>query len=392
MFRLLLAFAGLAVTLCEAQNQTTWVVTSFITEKYTSWSTVKYGSTAVTPIRRSTSLGIVTSYTSEPPASSDKTVTHWETEQVTLPVSTLTLASTTTLSTPLAVTSNGTSTITHWVSPVLATVILPPTACVKDVVSADSDAPDNTLLPAETATEYTGTYSLFPGQVTTTPTSWPTAVTTYMSLTASSRVLTYVGSTVTITSTVTGYNWLSTKTVSENKTYTVAPFRYTNTVYLHTTTTTSSDWQLTYTTKAAPTTCPETPTVTRAAQCAPSNLIAERDGHGAAVQLLPRDWAFPIGFPDTLIGIPGMDASACCQLCLDNPGCAASEWTIEWSGACRLYYYVHGNDTCGGGEKLEYYGDSYAFPRQGSYVQAGCGQLEYYGVKNPFCPTCEVTK
>ncbi|KAI2633030.1 hypothetical protein GGS26DRAFT_64786 [Hypomontagnella submonticulosa] len=382
--RSLLTLATLAVVPSYAQNQTTWVVTSFITEIYSSSSTVKYDSTPVTPVQRSTSLDIVTSYTTEAPSSQDKTVTHWVTEQVTLPVSTYTEAVTTTLSTPLKITSNGTSTIVNWVSPVLATVTLSPTAC------ADSVSPARSTPPSKVVTEYTGTYSPFPGQVTTTPTAWPTAVTTYIHLTVSSRVLTHIGSTVTVTSTATGYNWLSTTTVSTNKTFTVAPFKYTSTVYLHTLTTTSSDYQLAYTTAAA-TACPETPTVTRAAQCAPSNLIAERDNHGAAIQLLPLDWAFPIGFPSTLIGIPGMDASACCQLCLDNEGCAASEWTIEWSGACRLYYYVHGNDTCGADVTLEYYGDSHAFPRQASYVQAGCGQLKYYGVKDPFCPTCEVT-
>ncbi|KAI1410368.1 hypothetical protein F5Y13DRAFT_192550 [Hypoxylon sp. FL1857] len=383
--RLLSVLAALSVASCYAQNQTTWVVTSFITEKYVSSSTVEYGSTLVTPVQRFTSLDIVTSYTHEPPTSKDRTVTQWITEQVTFPVSTYTSAFTTTLSTPLVVTSNGTSTIVSWVSPVRATITLSPTACAESVSPASTS-------PAKIVTEYTGTYSPFPGQVTTTPTAWPTAATTHVSLTASYRVLTYVGSTVTVKSTATGYNWLSTTTISENKTVTVAPFRYTNTVYLNTMTTTSSDWQLAYTTKPAPTACPDTRTVTRAAQCAPTNLIAERDSHGAAVQLLPRDWAFPIGFPSTLIGIPGMDASACCQLCLDNAGCAASEWTIEWSGACRLYYYLHGNDTCGGEATLEYYGDTYAFPRQASFVQAGCGQLKYYGLKNPLCPTCEVTE
>lgn len=384
---LLLAVAALGVTSSYAQNQTTWVMTSFITEKYASHSTVKYGDSAVTPVQRSTTLDIVTSYTNEPPTSSDSTVTRWITEQVTFPVSTYTLASYTTLSTPLSITSNGTSTVVQWVSPAVATVTLSAAAC------ASSKSPDNSTLPTQTVTEYTGTYNPFPGQVTTTPTAWPTAVTTYVTLTASYRVLTHVGSTVTLTSTVTGSNWLSTTTVSKDTTITVAPFRYNSTIYEHTVTTTSSDWHLAYTTKTAPTACPETPTVTRAAQCAPTNLIAERDGHGVAIQWYPRDWSAPIEFfPPSLIGIPDMDASACCQLCLDNPGCAASEWTVEWSGACRLYYYDHGSDTCGAGTSLEYYGDSYAFPRQASYLQAGCGQLKYIGLMDPSCPTCEVTE
>jgi len=393
--RLLLAVAALAPTVFVlGQNQTTWVVTSFITEQYLSWSTVQYDSVAVTPVKRSTSLSIVTLYTSEPPTSSDRTVTHWVTEQLTLPVSTYTSAFYTTLSAPLTVTSNGTSTIVNRVSAALATVTLSPAAACANSGSPTGSSGGAVLVPAKTVTEYTGTYSPFPGQVTTTPTTWPTAVTTYVTLKASYRVLTRVGSTVTATSTVTGYNWLSTTTVSENKTITIVPFRYNSTVYLNTVTATSTEWHLAYTTKAAAvatSSCPETPTVTRAAQCAPTNLIAERDGHGAAVQLLPLDWVFPIEFPPTLIGIPGMDPSACCQLCLDSPGCAASEWTISWSGACRLYYYMHGNDTCGGAVSLEYYGDTYAFPRQASFVQAGCGQLKYHGLMNPSCPSCQVT-
>jgi len=383
----LLAFAAPALDLVHAQKQTTWVVTSFITEKYASWSTIKYDGTPVTPIQRSTSLEIVTSYTSEPPRSSDRTITTWKIEQVTFSVSTYTSAPHTTLSTPRVVTNNGTSTITQWVSPVLATATLSPLACGKNASALSG------LSPARVVTEYTGTYSPFSGQVTATPTAWPSAVTTYVSLTVSYRILTHVGQSTIVTSTATGSNWLSTTTVTDTRTTTVANFRYNSTVYLHTITATSSDWRLAYTTvPATATACPDTPTVTRAAQCAPTNIIAERDGHGAAVQLLPRDWAFPIDFfPPALIGIPAMDASACCQLCLDNPGCAASEWTISWSGACRLYYYIHGNDTCGGGNvTLEYYGDSYAFPRQASFVQEGCGRLRYSGVKNPFCPTCQV--
>lgn len=383
--RLLQAFAALAVAVSAAQNQTTWVVTSFITEEYAHSSTVKYDSTPTTPVSRTTSLTIMTSYTTEGPSSSDSTVTHWITEQVTIPVSTQTPAVYVTLSTPRRVTDNGTSTITSWVSPIRATVTLPAAAC------ANNSLPANNTRVAAAVTEYTGTYTPFPGQVTTTPTVWPTAATTYVNLTASYRVVTQVGTTVTLTSTATGYNWLSTTTLPDTTTITLAGFRYNQTIYQNTVTVTSSDWHLTYATKAAATTaCAETPTVTRAAQCAPSNLIAERDGHGTQIQLLPRDWVFPIEFPDTLIGVPGMDASACCQLCLDNPGCAASEWTISWGGACRLYYYAHGDDTCGADVTLEYYGDSFAFPRQDSYLQAGCGKLKYYGVMDPFCPTCDV--
>jgi len=201
---------------------------------------------------------------------------------------------------------------------------------------------------------------------------------------------------------MTNSNWLSTKTLSTNSTVSVYPYKFLSTSYLNTVTVTSSDWQLAYTTKSAAACSTETatptakapPTVTRALQCAPSNLIAERDGHGVAINRLTGGWAVPIDYNNTLIGIPGMDASACCQLCLDNAGCAASEWTIEWHGACRLYYYGYGNDTCGGAGdagSVEYFGDSWAFPRQENFLQAGCGRLRYRGVWDPSCPTCEVS-
>lgn len=393
---IVLTLAALAVCLCHAQNQTTWVMTTFITEKYESSSTIKYASTPVTPVQRSTKLEIITGYTSEAPTTKDRTVTTWLTEQMTLPLSTYTSVSYTTLSKPLVITSNGTSSVVSWVSPARATVTFTPTACADSLLPANGTRLANSTMTNKAVTQYTGTYSPFSGQVTTTPASWPSAVTTYVNLTVSSRVITQIGSTVTVTSTVTGHNWLSTTTLLTNKTSTVIPFRYNSTSYLTTVTVTSSDWHLAYATAAAPTAptaCAATPTVTRAARCAPTNLISERHGHGAAIQWLPREWAVPLEFfPPALIGITDMDASACCQLCLDNPGCAASEWTVEWEGACRLYYYIPGGDTCGGNATLEYYGDVNAFPRQASFLQVGCGRLRYSGLKDPFCPTCEVNE
>lgn len=393
-YHLLLSLGALCITLCHAQSQTTWVVTNFITAKFETSTTVKYGNSAVTPVKRSSSLKVLTSYTSEPPVSRDSTVTSWVTAQTTLPVSTLTLSHTTTVPHPSVVTNNGTWTSVSMVSPIAATVTLSPAVCAND------PSPSNGTFPAKTATVYTGTYAPFPGQVTTAPPTWPTAAITLTSMTVSYRVLTKVGTQVTVISTVTASNWLSTTTLSTNSTVSIFPFKFLSTSYLHTVTVTSSDWQLAYTTKPAAACSAETaapaaaapPTVTRALQCAPSNLIAERDGHGTAINRLPRDWAVPIDYNNTLIGIPGMDASACCQLCLDNAGCAASEWTIEWHGACRLYYYGYGNDTCGGAGDagtLEYFGDSGAFPRQESFLQAGCGRLRYRGVWNPSCPTCK---
>ncbi|TPX07455.1 uncharacterized protein E0L32_002075 [Thyridium curvatum] len=399
-FKSIFALVALAIVSSFAQNLATWVSTSFITEKYSSWSTIKYGSEAVTPVAKSTSLSITTLYTNEAPTTSDKTVTTWFIGEVTVPTSTYT--PTTILSTPLTVTSNGTSTITKMVSPCLATVTLSPTSCAsskQSLTESTSEAKKASL--SSVVTVYTGTYTPSSGQVMTTPTAWATAVTTYIDITASYRVVTQVGYVVTTTITATGYKYLATGTLSANKTITYAPFKYTSVVYLHTATVTSSDWYLAYTTKAPAASpgasCSESaPTVTRVAPCAPSNLISQRDGHGVAVRFLPRDWRVPVEFfPPALLGIPGMDASACCQLCFDNAGCAASEWSgASTSDGCKLYYYGHGDDTCGVGEgvELEYYADTNSFPGQASYLQLGCGQFKYIGRMNPFCPDCEVTE
>ncbi|KAK0712927.1 hypothetical protein B0T26DRAFT_715702 [Lasiosphaeria miniovina] len=366
----------------------TWFSTVFISEAYASSSTIQYGSTPVTPVPTSTApIVIVTSYIDEPIANRNINQTTWETVLVTVPLTTQPAVLVTTTLQPPTVTLNSTTTETVYTSAIAATVTFAQTTC--------SDGA--TASPTSTTTVYTGGYAPVQGQVTTVRTRFPTALTTYASVTASYRVYTYVGSTVTFTSTVTGTAYLSTTTAG---TQTVGVGvggggRYnTRTKYLSTVIKTRGDYLLAYATRTVGAACGGTvATAARAAQCAPTNLIAERDGRGVAVRLLPDDWTFPIGFPGVVIGIPGMDASACCQLCLDNKHCAASEWTVSWSGACRLYYYNSpGADTNGscGAVPIEYYGDIYALPGQGSYVQSGCGSLKYLGRKNPFCELCDV--
>ncbi|KAL1891482.1 hypothetical protein Sste5346_007573 [Sporothrix stenoceras] len=377
-----LAVVALAA-LGHAQNQTTWVETTFVTENYRSTTTTQYDTTPHSPIIRSTGISHFKVY-SNTTIRKDRSFTHWVTDQVTFPVTTYTAATTTTLSTPLSVRSNGTSTVVSWVSSALATVTFWPANCYN--VGGENGT-------QTTVTKYTGTYSQFSGQITAAPTVFPTAVTTQINVTGTYRVVTSIGSIVTVSSTATGSNWLSTSTVSSNKTVTVAPFRTTGTVYDHTITVTSSDWHLAYTTVYATVLpCGPTRTITRAAQCAPTNLISQRDGHGVGVRCLPRDWVFPIEFfPPKLLGIPDYDASSCCQLCADNPGCAASEWSSSWSTGCMLYYYAHGNDTCGATQPLEYFSDIHTVPDEGSSISNHCGRLTYLGRMDPFCPDCKVT-
>jgi hypothetical protein len=326
--------AAVTFSIVDAQNNTavTWLSTSLISEAYSSSITVKYGNSPVTPVPTSTApIVIVTSYISKPAARKNINWTTWSTVIVTESLEQRWDIVYTT-GTPPTVTVNGTSTDVVWTSPTVATVTFAPTTCIN---SAET--------PKSTVTKYSGEYKPFLGQVTTTKTSWPTAVTFYYFLTASYHVYTFIGSTVTTTSTATGTTYLSTTVVGTKTMDFAAGGRYyTRTRYSNTVTHTSSDHQLAYMTKPVGVVCDTAATaatVTYAARCAPTNLIDERDQRGVEIRLLPKDWSFPLGFPNTVIGVPGLDASACCQLCLDNEGCAISEWTIRWSGACRLYFY-----------------------------------------------------
>ncbi|KAM7218904.1 hypothetical protein V8F06_005784 [Rhypophila decipiens] len=387
------ALAVLSVT--HALNQPspiTWYSTTLISEDFSSSRTIKYGNTAVTPVPTSTApIFLSTLYLSEPTVSRDINRTTWTTVTVIEPSGTSIAMVYTTPLGPPTVTQDVTTT-DIWTSPVVATITLP----------AVTPNCNNAAVPSNvrTVTKYTGEYQPIPGQPTTTKTVWPTAVTTYFMATPSYRVYAYTGSSVTFTSTFTYTAFRLT--ITSTATYAAAGpwgLRYTVTKYRSTATATRSDYQLAYVTPTA--SCISEPekktvvTITRAAQCAPTDLISERDNHGVAIRMLP-DWSFPIGFPNTLIGIPDVDASACCQLCVDNQGCTASEWTTGWNSACRLYYYNNpagkSNETCGqeAGVELEYYGDSYALPGQASFVQVGCGRLKYLGLRNPFCSDCVV--
>jgi hypothetical protein len=364
----LLPLVAFALQLVEAQSQT-WFATSYATEHYTSTTIVNYGSVAVTPVPTSTAFKLVTSYINEPPESRDITETYSVTVTVTEALATeYIVVYDGSLSGHGSTVTSNISTFAVWTSPTLATVTLSTTTCT------------NGVSPLRTETEYTGKYYPVSGQVTTVPTSWPTAVTSVYNNTAVYHRYTYIGTTTRTTATLNIMTYLSTKTLTT--TVPTPTGRYPKTTYLTTVTVTSSDWQLDYITRTVSKACAQTPTVTRAAQCAPTNMISERDGYGVGIQIFPDSWRFPIGFPGEIIGIPGMDAGACCQLCLDNKGCAASEWTagpVDPS-SCRLFYYGYGNSTCGLGAPLKYYASTWDLSRQGSYLQLGCGTFAYMGV------------
>lgn len=104
-------------------------------------------------------------------------------------------------------------------------------------------------------------------------------------------------------------------------------------------------------------------TTTQHLKCAPTNLISEVDGYGIGETQ---------GDSSNTRGLaPGSDPSACCQLCLDTEGCAASEDDPD-AGNCFLWYTA---PSCGlgfkyttGSQKLE--------AGTGFLVQTGCGSIE----------------
>ncbi|EME45366.1 hypothetical protein DOTSEDRAFT_87732 [Dothistroma septosporum NZE10] len=104
-------------------------------------------------------------------------------------------------------------------------------------------------------------------------------------------------------------------------------------------------------------------TTTQHLKCAPTNLISEVNGYG--IGQTGGNSANTRGLA------PGSDASACCQLCVDTEGCAASEDDPD-AANCFLWYT---EPTCGlgfqysdGGQRLE--------PGSGFTVQTGCGTIE----------------
>lgn len=414
---------------------TTWYSTSFVSDDYSTRRIIEYGNSPITPVPTSTTFILLAQITlTEPTASRDINKTTWVTQTSTAPLTTETVY--TPLTTPLPPRStfiNSTTTAYVWTSSSFATLTFTKVATAAACHRQGSK-------PATTVTRYTGTYTPLPGQTSTSRSKFPTSVITQYYHKETHRLYPYTGSTVTHTETGIEMSYLSTATTTV--TISNAGGRYVSSVYASTVTGTRTDYQLAYKTVTSTATCTGQPkasagagtagttvTLTQARKCAPTNLLSEQEGLGVAIRILPGEWSFPIGFPNTVIGIPGgasrtvdnttdgptiPDASACCQLCVDNPGCAASEWVVAGAadrGDCRTYWYHANNqvdeekeeggggarrrDTCGkwiGGSfdddgdlvGLQYLANPYALPGQASYIQAGCGRLKYVGKRDPW--------
>ncbi|KAI0972497.1 hypothetical protein F4678DRAFT_41343 [Xylaria arbuscula] len=236
----------------------------------------------------------------------------------------------------------------------IATALWPVTTCTNDVTPT-------------TVTKYTGTYTPVSGQATGAPSSYPTEIFCTNSLTS------YVTLLPTVT---TG----PLETLHETATTTILDYTTTATTtitYLTVTTpsatVTSTYYSYVETGHAEPTriACESTVTKTLDARCAPTNLISDHNGVG----LVAGSYNTNVTVVYTRDEPYGTDASACCQLCLDNEGCGASMWGPYET--CGLYY--HGDDS--GEPQCDFiftYGtEDGIIAGQGIVVSNGCGTVEY---------------
>lgn len=108
-------------------------------------------------------------------------------------------------------------------------------------------------------------------------------------------------------------------------------------------------------------TLPSTSTTTQDIKCAPTNLISSVGGEGIGSIMTQNETS----------GLSaGSDASACCQLCVDTEGCAASA-DDPAAGNCFLYYTT---PSCGLGFTYSN-GSQNIAAGQGFLVQTGCGTI-----------------
>ncbi|RWA03120.1 hypothetical protein EKO27_g11986, partial [Xylaria grammica] len=117
--------------------------------------------------------------------------------------------------------------------------------------------------------------------------------------------------------------------------------------------------------------CEPTVTKTYDARCAPTNLISDHNNIG----LVAGRYNANVSVVYTRDEPYGINASDCCQLCLDNDGCGASMWGPYET--CGLYY--HGNES--GEPQCDFiftYGSEVKYlGGQGIVVSNGCGTVQY---------------
>ncbi|KAI2621773.1 hypothetical protein GGR54DRAFT_79212 [Hypoxylon sp. NC1633] len=270
------------------------------------------------------------------------------------PVTTTTVKTSTTYTVLYTTTSIPTSTSWREADSIVATATWPTTECTNGVNPS-------------TVTKYSGIYTPIPGQVTTIPASYPTEVlcsTGITWFTILQPTVTSGTTTITVTPTSTVYSATSTSTYT---------FAESATVYGTTVSSVTTSYRLATSVAAVRTACSATTTTTFAAKCAPTNVISGVDDRG----IVSGRYATNI----TVVYVPDeryYDPSTCCQLCVDNAGCAGS--MSGFAGDCGLLYVgaPNGGPECGD-FAFSYGTQSDVFPGQSLWVQSGCGVIEYDG-------------
>ncbi|KAI0426002.1 hypothetical protein F5Y09DRAFT_346131 [Xylaria sp. FL1042] len=219
-----------------------------------------------------------------------------------------------------------------------------------------------------TVTEYTGTYTAISGQVTTVPETYPVSALCSTGTILYDILLPTVTSGAAVTTTVT-----PTQSVIAYTTTSTSTIYYTSTTYL----TTATSFFTTYVAASETTTrtveCGETVTKTLDVRCAPTNLIGTINGEG----IRSGRYAERVSVIYTREEPWASDYTACCQACIDNEGCGASD---SGFGACGLYYSAseEGEPICNA-FILSFTSSPNAFPGQSLVYQTGCGEIEYDG-------------
>ncbi|OTA65724.1 hypothetical protein K449DRAFT_391693 [Hypoxylon sp. EC38] len=345
---LLRIFASIVASGALVRATTSWSI-SFKTEGGCSTASGSGGSFP-------TSLPTITTTSTISTAITEKEVTVPATSTITAdPVTTTTVSTQTIWFFTTSTVTVPTTTLWRGAESIVATVTWPSTVCTNDITPS-------------TVTEYTGSYTPIPGQVTTIPTSYPsevlcaTGVTwfTYYFPTATS------GST-TVTSTPTSTVYTSTTTSTITNSYAV-------TTFATTVSSVTTSYRLASSIVTTSTACEATTTTTLAAKCAPTSVIAGVGDHG----LVSGRYAAN----NTVIYLRDeryIDPSLCCQLCQDNEGCAGMMAGI--GGYCGLLYVANPNGLPGPvcDFVFTYQTQSNVFPLQGLWVQSGCGEIDYTG-------------
>ncbi|KAI1424887.1 hypothetical protein F5Y12DRAFT_785009 [Xylaria sp. FL1777] len=221
-----------------------------------------------------------------------------------------------------------------------------------------------------TVTQYTGTYTPISGQETTIPASYPVSALCSTGTIYYNILLPTVTSGAAVTTTVTPTRSLTSYTTTSTSTIIYS----TATAYL----TTVSSTFTTYVAQSQTTTrtvecAEETVTRTLDARCAPTNLIGTVDGEG----IRSGRYADRVSVIYTREDPWASDYTACCQACIDNEGCGASD---SGFGACGLYYSATeaGEPVCDA-FILSFTSSPNAYPGQSLVYQTGCDEIAYDG-------------